>query len=331
MARTRDYYEVLGVKPDASAEEIRKAYRRLARELHPDMNKAPDAATRFTEVQEAYEVLSDAAKRKTYDRFGHAGVGVGQGPGPGVYRTWNTGDFGAGASRPGGGVDPEAFSSIFEDLFAGRGGPFGGGGATSTRSRRGGVAAQRGEDVHQTLTVSFMAAALGGTEQIRLASPDGTTQVIDVKVPAGVRTGEKLRVRGKGAPGEAGGEPGDLILVVEVGGHPWFRRDGLDVLLDVPITIAEAAFGASVTVPLLQGSVDIKVPPGASSGQKLRVPGRGIAGAKGKRGDFYAVVQIAAPRGLSEKGLAVLKQLAGELQNPRETAPWADELKKKRG
>jgi curved DNA-binding protein len=323
--KPRDYYEVLGVGRDASAEQIRKAYRRLAREHHPDVSKAPDAATRFSEVQEAYEVLSDAAKRKAYDRFGHAGVGVGQGPGGGTYRTWGPGDFGAGGV--GGRVSPEDFSSIFEGLFGGRS-PFGaGGGATSTRQRR---AAERGENVREPLSITFMTAALGGHEQIRLTTSEGATQTIDVRIPPGVQTGEKLRVRGKGAPGMDGGEPGDLILEIEVGGHPWFRRDGLDLLLDVPISFTEAVKGTTVTVPLLQGTADIKVPPGASSGRKLRVPARGIANAKGMRGDFYAVLQVAAPRELSERGRKLVEELAPELPNPRASAPWADELKSRR-
>lgn len=334
MATERDYYEILGVERGASAEEIRKAHRKLARKLHPDVNKAADAAQRFSEIQEAYDVLSDAQKREAYDRFGHAGVGAGAGPGPRSGRTggptdgWSPPDHSGGSVH----VDPSEFSSIFEDLFGGEG-PFGR--ASGHGSRRGGGGAgfrtgpqpRRGPDLEHAITVSFLTAALGGTEQLRLSSPDGESQQIDVKIPAGVNPGAKLRVRDKGNPGGFGGEPGDLILTIQVSPHPWFRREGLDLYLDVPITIAEAALGTTVKVPLLKGSAQIKIPPapgGASSGRKLRLKGKGIADSKGHHGDFHAVVQIVAPPHLSEPDLEMLRDLGTRLQNPRESAPWAD-------
>jgi curved DNA-binding protein len=318
MSENKDYYEVLGVDRSATAEEIRKAYRRLARKYHPDINKGSDATTRFAEVQEAYEVLSDAEKRKAYDRFGRVGVGVGQGPG----------GFGRGGSwrvdtGPGGQVDPSEFASVFEELF-GRGaeGPFGVG------ARRPGAPTaappqRRGEDLHHTLTVGFMTAALGGKEQVRVHTEDSGMQTLTVTIPDGIDTGEKLRVKGQGRPGVAGGPAGDIILEVQVGGHPYFRREGLDLFVDVPVTIAEATFGVTVTVPLLAGSIEIKIPPGASSGQKLRVRGKGITNAKAQQGDYHAVVQIVAPRDLSEKGRQLVTELEPELKNPRESAPWA--------
>ncbi len=313
MARERDYYEVLGVDRNATADEIRKAYRSLARKYHPDVNKSPDAATRFAEMQAAYDVLSDAEKRKVYDRLGHAGVGVGQGPGGfGRGGAWTV-DFGQGR------YDSPDIASAFEELFGRRGGsPFES--ASAGRRRQAAPEPRRGEDVHYPLTVSFMTAALGGSEEVRVGDPPRS---ISVKVPPGLEDGAHLRVKGKGLPGEAGGPAGDVLLDVQVGRHPWFRRDGLDLYLDVPITIAEAAFGAKVTVPLLQGSVEIKVPPGASSGQKLRVRGRGLADAKGRQGDYYAVLQIVAPKDLSERGRELLQELAAELKNPRDSAPWA--------
>ncbi len=309
MAHDRDYYEVLGVERSASADAIRRAYRRLAREYHPDVNKSPDAATRFAEVQEAYEVLSDAEKRKAYDRFGHAGVGVGQGPG----------GFGGGwtVDMGGRGFDSSDFASVFEDLFGGRGpGP-------AARPR---AAPQRGTDIRHTIDVSFMTAALGGREEVRLQVGSAPAQTISVRIPPGIESNAQLRVKGKGHPGGDGGQPGDILLTVRVGGHPYFRRDGLDLSIDVPITIAEATFGVSVTVPLLKGTVEIKVPPGASSGQKLRVKEKGIRDAKGRTGDFYAVVQIVAGTGLSQRGRELLRELQGELKNPRESAPWAADV-----
>lgn len=311
MAGERDYYEVLGVDRGASADAIRKAYRRLAREYHPDVNKSTDASTRFAEVQAAYDVLSDAEKRKAYDKFGHAGVGVGQGPG-GFGGGWS----GGYAGDPMGGTD---FSSVFEDLFGGRGdGPF-------QRGGRGVAPPRRGADLQHALSVSFMTAAMGGTESVRIRH-GSTPQTISVKIPAGIESGAQLRVRGKGAAGADGGPDGDLRLTVEVGQHPWFRREGLDVYINVPVTITEATFGAAVTVPLLKGSVELKIPPGADSGQKLRVKGRGIDSGKGGQGDFYAVVQIVAPADLSDHGRELLEQLGPELQNPRESGPWAGDV-----
>ncbi len=310
MAGEKDYYEVLGVDRGASADAIRKAYRGLAREFHPDVNKSADASTRFAEVQEAYDVLSDAEKRKAYDRFGHAGVGVGQGPG----------GFGGGgwsaqySGDPFGGAD---FTSAFEDLFGARGG-----GSPFDRAAPGVMPPRRGNDFQHMLSVTFMTAALGGTEIIRIGK-GSKPQTISVKIPAGIESGAQLRVRGKGAAGVDGGPSGDLRLTVEIGQHPWFRREGLDVLINVPVTIAEATFGTTVTLPLLKGSVDLKIPPGAASGQKLRVKGKGMDDGKGGHGDFYAVVQVVAPTELTERGTRLLHELEPELQNPRDSGPWS--------
>ena len=352
MAKQRDYYEILGVGRDASADQIRSAYRKLARQLHPDVNKAPDAAKRFSEVQEAYDVLSDQEKRKGYDQFGHAGVGAAGGQPRGGSEGW--GPFGAGG--PGrtratwtnvgpGDFEGGDFSSIFEEMFGrnpgggaagggGGGSPFGGGfdpraGAGATRARQ--AQPQRGEDVEHTITITFMTAALGGTEQIRIGAGDGGGSTINVKIPPGIESGAKLRIKGKGRPGPMGGPAGDLILTVEVGNHPYFRREGLDLLVDLPISIAEAVLGATVTAPLLappgaKASVELKVPPGSSCGRKLRVRGKGIANSAGKTGDYYAVVQIIATsaKDLSEQHRKMIHELSGELKNPRQSPPWSD-------
>ena len=177
-----------------------------------------------------------------------------------------------------------------------------------------------------SLSVSFMTAARGGAEQVRIRVGDSAVQTISVKIPPGTEPGAKLRIKGKGHAGSAGGQVGDLILTVTVGHHPYFRRDGLDLLIDVPITLAEAALGVTVTVPLLKGCVQIKFPPGTSSGQRLRVPGKGAQDAKGQCGDFLAIVQIVAPESLSEQGRGLLETLAKELKNPRERAVWADDV-----
>lgn len=344
MAKARDYYEILGVDRSATDDQIRKAYRRLARQYHPDVNKAPDAAKRFSEVQEAYDVLSDAEKRQTYDQFGHVGAGAGSAYG-GAGQWHGAGPRTRGGSTVWTNVDAGDFEggdigSIFEQMF-GRG--FGGGGAGGRGpfGGRGGARAsgapprsQHGEDIEHPLSISFMTAAMGGTERIRVGS-ESSASTIDVKIPPGIDSGAKLRVKGKGRPGVMGGPPGDMILRIDVGRHPYLRREGLDVLVDVPVTIAEAVLGATVTVPILVkgeggpiGSMQLKVPPGASCGLKLRVKGRGLTDAKGHTGDYFGVVQIVAPGTdeMSESDLNSLRQLAAGLKNPRESAPWAADL-----
>lgn len=337
MADKRDYYDVLGVKRSASAEEIRSAYRKLARQYHPDVNKEEDAPKRFAEVQEAYDVLSDEEKRKAYDRFGHAGVGAAggaggpggaqQGYGPGGARwTYTSGGQGAAGTH---GFDD--LGSIFEQMFSGAAGgggagsPFGAGARQRTRGPHAQPRPRKGRDLTHTLTVAFNTAALGGTQQIRLTR-DGKVETIDVKVPAGIESGAKLRVRGKGETAAGAQQPGDLILTIDVAPHPYFRRDGLNILIDVPINIAEAAKGVKVNVPLLKGTAELTIPPGASSGQKLRLKGKGITDARGRIGDYLAVVQIVAPKKLSDRGAKLIDDLAGELQNPRHSAPWADNI-----
>jgi len=302
MALDRDPYDVLGVSRTASDDEIRRAYRALARTHHPDVSTEPDAEKRFSEVQEAYEVLSDAEKRAAYDRFGKAGPG-GFGSGP--------------QASPGGGwggqqVDPSQFEDLFEQMFAGGGGGFGG---ASRRTARPGP--RRGSDITRSLTVTFRTAALGGTEHIDL---DGGGHV-DLKIPAGVEEGAKLRLRGKGGAGASGGESGDLIVTVSVGGHPFFTRSGLDLLVDIPINVAEAALGTTVRVEMLKGSVVVRIPPGSSSGTKLRMRDQGIESASGDRGNLIATVQIVAPSDISDAARLNLKQLAAELPDPRTDRP----------
>lgn len=336
----RDYYEVLGVSRSANDEEIRKAHRKLARKYHPDVNKAADAATKFAEAQEAYDVLSDADKRKRYDQFGHAGVsssgggaaggdpfgganpfagGFRGGPaGPGGRQrsaTWSSGDGGGGWSD----VDPDTFDTVFGDLFGSRRG-----GRPGKAAR--GAAPAVGEDIEHTLVVPFGIAAIGGSESVRLTLGDGSTQSIDVKIPAGIKPGSKLRIKGKGRAGSHGGPAGDLILIIQVGEHPWFRRDGLDLLLDVPISIAEAALGTILEVPLFKGSVKLKVPAGTASGAKLRAKGKGLVDAKGEAGDFYAIIKIVAPESLTAEEKRAMEALHARLPNPRAATLWAEEI-----
>lgn len=312
----REYYEVLGVPRTASEEEIRKAYRKLARKFHPDLNKAPDSAARFSEATEAYDVLTDKEKRPLYDQFGHAGVGAGgppPPPGAGARGRPNVrwGPGGPGGAGGGASVD-------FDDIFSGMGGGEGGAGidfeelfgGRGTRRRP-----RKGEDLQYELTVDFLQAVHGVTTSVQVKSPTGdgrfTTERIDVKIPPGVDNGSRVRVRGKGAPGVNGGPAGDLFIVTRVLEHPYFRRQGLDIYLDLPITVAEAMLGAKIEIPSLDGRTLVTVPPGASSGVRLRLSGKGIADAKTKqRGDQYAVVKVVVPKKLSERGQELARELA---------------------
>lgn len=333
MAAPRDYYEVLGVSRSASADEIKKAHRRLARELHPDINKASDADERFSELQRAYEVLSDAEKRKTYDRFGHAGVDATVGGGAasgwpggasprGTYTWSNVGGRPSGRRAGGaGGVSDFDVGSIFEEMFGGGGGGagsgFGGFGAQAKQRSR----AARAPDINREIEIDFMKAVRGGTESLRIRR-GGSMQTIDVKIPEAARDGAKLRIRGAGAPSDGAGSPGDLILTLKIKPHPIFRREGEhDIAVDLPLTIVEATLGAKVKVPTLDGSAQLTVPPGTSSGQRLRLKGQG-AGADSKAGDLYAVVRIVAPKNLTGADRDKLAELGAKLPSPRTGKGW---------
>lgn len=295
MAASKDYYAVLGVDRAATAEEIRKAYRSLARKYHPDVNKAEDAATKFNEVQEAYDTLCDAEKRRSYDQFGAAGAG-----GSGFHGDprWAQSGFGGGG---GGGVD---FSEIFGQAF--------GGGASSPFGRS--QQATKGQDRSMSITVTFMTALKGGVEDIPIG--DSTAEL---RIPAGIQSGSKLRLKGKGELGMSGGSAGDLLVTVTVGGHPLYQRKGLDVDIDVDLNIAEASLGTNVTLPLpLGGSVDMSIPKGVSSGTRLRVKGKGCVGSNDKVGDFYAVIHIVAPADFDDETEKLLEELKQRLPNPRE-------------
>ena len=342
MATKRDYYEVLGVSKSASADEIKKAYRRLARRYHPDTNRNDSSAeAKFKEVQEAYDVLSDAKKRPAYDQFGHAGVSsthaaeaaaaaaaAGHGAGGFRYSTQTPG----GATVDFGEVD---LNDLFESMLGGgrgrargragngaRGagagrGPFGGWGQGQAQAEE----ARAGEDITYPVTISFEQAARGTTVEVRLNSPDGAiNETISVKIPPGVSDGSKVRVRGKGQPG-AGGR-GDMIIVTSITPHAYFRREGNDILLDLPISASEAAKGATIAVPTLDGRVEIRVPPGIAGGKRLRIRDKGIA-TKDGRGDQYCRLVILLPPELTDpekEQLAAMDKAHGF--NPRKDVSW---------
>ncbi len=338
----RDYYDVLEVSRNAEPEAIKKAYRRLAKRYHPDVNKADEATERFREVQEAYDVLSDPKKRKLYDQFGHAGVSMadqpGGGPagGSGFGGFQDFGDFrGRGRQTNAG---PGGFSfqfnqgeagdmgDIFEQVFGARGRGFaardpasgftGAGPRARTRARP-----QRGQDLEHAITVPFDTAARGGTVSMKLTGPNGA-QTIDVKIPKAVAHGARLRVRGKGHPSPTGGQAGDLILTVRIADHPYFTRDGLNLQVDVPISLDEAVFGTTVDVPTLNGKAKLKITPRTAGGQRLRLRAAGLENTKGEKGDLYARIRIDVPRNLSAEQEKLLAQLKGQLPNPRRDVQW---------
>lgn len=308
MASKRDYYEVLGVARTASSEELKKAYRRLALKYHPDKNpgdkKAEDA---FKEITEAYDVLQDPQKRQSYDQFGHFGAQAGFRPGgPNPFDGFGArgSPFGAGGfegfGSPGAGAGPEGFQDIFGDIFGeifsgGRKGPSPGG----ARSRG------RGADLRYTLNVSFEEAAAGAEKTIsfvRQREKKEETARLAVSVPAGVKTGQRLKLRGEGDSGSGGAQSGDLYVVINVQDHPLFKRIENDVQFDLPLTFVDAALGVSVEIPTLTGRASLRVPPGTPSGQIFRLKGKGFAGAGSPAaGDMLVRIVIDVPRELTDE------------------------------
>jgi DnaJ-class molecular chaperone len=305
-----DYYKTLGVSKSATADEIRKAYKKLSKKYHPDANKDKDAPERFKQVQEAYDILQDSQKRKQYDQFGQ--VFPGGGP-QGQPFPW------AGGSPGGAGAGPIDLGDLFGggpiDLEQILGGAFGGGGARR-QTRRG---ARRGEDVEVEIEIPFQIAANGGNHELHL-DRGGRPEHLSVKIPAGVDTGSVVRLAGQGHPGANGGPAGDLLVRIHVAPHPLFRREGSNLLIDVPVTVTEAALGAKVEVPTLsEGMIVVTIPPGTSSGAKLRLRGKGVIDRTTKeRGDQFAVVKIVVPRQPGARAIELLQELARvEPQSPR--------------
>lgn len=309
----RDYYDVLGVKRTASQDEIRAAYRKLARELHPDVNKSPDAQERFAEVQSAYDVLGEPDKRAQYDRFGRAGAAQAAGAGGAAHYAWS--NVGGRGGAGGADFDMDDLGSVFESLFGGggRAGPRG------TRAPRGRARERAKPTAQAELDISFVTMARGGTERVPVRR-SGKATTIEVSISKAIADGTKLRVSGKG------GDP-DLILTIRVGKHPLYRREGvLDLEIDLPLTYAEAALGKEVGVPTLEGEVFITVPAGTKSGKRLRLRGRGLTDPKGASGDLYAIVQIVPPpaESLTDEDRAALERLGGVGPVPRPSPPWPE-------
>ena len=287
----RDYYKLLGLARTATAEEIKKSYRRLARKYHPDVSKEKDAEQRFKEVQEAYEVLKDPEKRAAYDQLGSDWKSGQQFRPP---PDWASGFEFRGGGRPRGGAhafEDEGFSDFFSSLFGGAS-PFG----TAGRRQQ-----QAGRDHRARIDIDLEEAFGGGTRTLDLKRPElnanGTLELrshaVRVTIPAGVTDGQLIRLAGQGEAGPGGGRAGDLYLEVHIRPHRLFQAEGRDVTLTLPVAPWEAALGATVTVPTLGGAVEMHVPAGAQSGQKLRLRGRGLPGQPA--GDAYVQLKVVLP------------------------------------
>ncbi len=315
-----DYYQVLGLSRGASADEIHKAHKKLARKYHPDLHEDADdrakkrAKEQFQKVQQAYDVLSDPEKRKMYDQFGPEFERMGGGGNP----------FGGGGGNPFGGGGSGAdfdFSQLFggggmEDILrqmggaggmggrAGGGNPFGGRGGQQP-----GGAPPQPKAVEQQITVPFSVAVQGGQHQVSFERRDGKVDNITVKIPQGIESGKKIRLRGQGQSSRPGGDRGDLLIVVKVASHPSFSRSGLNLSVTVPISVMEAVQGARIDLPTPHGTVALSVPPGTSSGKSLRLKGMGVRKDGGQKGDLIATLQIQVPEEIAEADRELLSKL----------------------
>ncbi len=311
----KDYYAALGVAKAVSQDEIQKAYRKLARKFHPDINKTEEAEGRFKEINEAYEVLKDPEKRSRYDQFGSAWKQAQRtgAPPAGFEDVFSQFGFG-GAGGTGGGFGGRQvefdlgggdFSSFFELLFGGKGGP-----AQRPSGFRAAATRAAGIDLEARIAISLEEAGRGGKKEITLSDPaTGKQRRLQVKLPSGIRPGKKLRLAGQGSR-LPNGHRGDLYLTVEMLPHPNFRLDGVDLQTRLPVTPWEAALGSQAQITTLEGEVTVRIPPGSSSGRKIRLKGKGFPAGSGAHGDLYAEIRVVVPDELSDDDRRLFEELA---------------------
>lgn len=309
----KDYYKIMGLDRAASQDEIKRAYRKLARKYHPDVSKEKDAEAKFKELGEAYEVLKDPEKRAAYDQLGsHWQAGQEFRPPP----NWDEGfEFKGGGFT---GVDAGAYSDFFEQLF--------GHNVFHSGDRGRYQFHARGEDSHAKIHIDLEDSYRGATRNISLSAPEMNGQghvhvkhrSLNVQIPKGIKPGQHIRLAGQGNPGSGGGKPGDLILEIAFNNHPLYRVTDANVYLDLPVAPWEAALGAKIKVPTPEGYVDVKIPPNSRQGSMLRLPGRGLP--YKTPGDFFIVLQIALPPATSDKAKAAYQSMQKELDfNPRQS------------
>jgi len=316
----RDYYEVLGVARDSTPEAIKKAYRGLARKHHPDVNPGDKGAeAKFKEVQQAYDILSDQEKRALYDRYGRAGVEGMAAAGPRVNAQEWAARFGQGGAAESFDFselfgshgdtahhDPEGGASLFEDLIG------------RVRGGRPGRA-RSGRTQEASLTIPFLTAVRGGETTIDIQRGTGKSESLVVKIPPGVDNGSKVRLKGQGDPGAKGMPAGDLTIILTIEPHPYFKREGRDLQIEVPISVSEAILGARIEVPMLDGMKSLPIPAGSSSGQKLRLKGQGIPASGSKpAGDLFVVLKVVVPKNIDETSRKLIQEFAEHnAQKPR--------------
>lgn len=334
MVDYKDYYKILGVKKDATQEDIKKVYRKLARKYHPDANpNDPKAEEKFKEIGEAYEVLKDPEKRSKYDQLGanwknYARAGAQSGWPGGAGRTYTYGFSGNGFDF--GDID-SGFSDFFE-MFFGKGADdrfsrftsrFGGAGTKTKEGRRdawqGDASYQRGQDYETRLNITLREAYFGTKRTIKIQK-DGGVRTINVKIPKGIKDGGKIRISGEGSKSPLGGQSGDLYIIVNIASHPFFKRKEGDLYCEAPVTIKEALFGAKIEIPTFEGKVVVKLPPNIQSGKTLRLKGKGMPKIKSNDyGDMFVKIKIVLPENLTDKQKKYLEEFSKIYdENPRE-------------